>query len=395
MRGLSRGFLLVATISLLGSMSSGLVIPVLPVFARGELGGDETLVGLIVSLAPGVSLVGGLLAGPRVDQRGRRVTAIVGLAVAVVGALLLVPADGVLLTVVARSLYGAGAGVAAAATITWAVDQVAVERRGRALSVFGMTVWIGLSVGPQLGQAIHDLAGFRAVWGGVAVLETIAIGLALVARDAHAPVPVREGHRAKMIPVGAGRPATLIAMGSYAEGVITAFLVLHLIDRGVHAGAGLGGAASVYTIFAASVLVCRVFAAGLLDRHRPEPAATGAFAIEAVGVTVLAAAHSFAAAAVGAALMGAGFAVLFPSLAVVATRDTADAERGAALAAFGSAFGAGLTLGALVGGAIASFGGTAAAHLSAAIVASLAGAYLAAARVRGRSAEPALAERAP
>src|ERR687887_77040 len=141
--GYSRGFLLTLAISLVGTMSSGLVAPILPRFAESELGG-------------------GLLAGPRVDSAGRRVTAVAGLALAFVGALMLIPADSVGLTVLARSVFGAGAGVAAAATITWAVDQVPPDRRGRALSVFGLTVWIGLSVGPQLGQAIFDASGFAA-----------------------------------------------------------------------------------------------------------------------------------------------------------------------------------------------------------------------------------------
>jgi len=397
-REFPRGFFLVLAVSLVGTMSSGLVVPVLPRFAESELSGGDTLVGFVVALAPGFSLVGGLLAGPWVDRSGRRVIAIAGLAVAAAGALLLIPANGVVLTALARSVFGAGAGAAAAATITWAVDQAPPDRRGRALSVFGMTVWIGLSAGPQLGQAIFDAAGYRAVWGTVAGLEVLGLLVAVLARENGArparPEPSPSSRRPRLVPVGAGRPALLIAMAAYGEGVITAFLVLHLIERGVHAGAGFGGAASVYTIFAASVLLLRIVAGGLVDRHRPETIAAGAFAVESAGLAILAAAGSFAAAAVGAAMMGAGFAVLFPSLAVVATAGTADEERGAALASFGAAFGAGLTLGSLVGGAIAALGGTGAAHLSGALAAAAAGAYLAGARSRRRGAL-ALAERAP
>jgi predicted MFS family arabinose efflux permease len=322
------------------------------------------------------------------------VTAIAGLSVAVAGALLLVPADGVALTIAARAVYGLGTGIAAAATITWAVDQVPAERRGRALSVFGMTVWIGLSAGPQLGQAIFDAAGYAAVWAAVAGLEAVGLLIAVLGREgAERPARATRG-RAKLVPAGAGRPAALIALGAYGEGVITAFLVLHLIERGVHGGAGFGGAASVYTIFAASVLVFRLAAGGVVDRHRPEMVASAAFAIEAAGLLVLAIAGSFAAAAAGAAIMGGGFAVLFPSLAVVATQTAADEERGAALASFGSAFSLGLALGSLVGGAIAAVGGTGAAHLSAAVAAAAAGAYLTTWRA-GRPAAVALAERAP
>jgi MFS family permease len=393
------GFYAVLAISLVGTLSSGIVVPVLPLFVEGELAGGERLVGLIVALAPGMAVAGGLLAGPHVDRIGRRATAIAGLSLALIGALLLIPADGVILTALARCVFGAGSGAAAAATITWAVDHASAAGHGRALSVFGMTVWIGLSAGPQLGQAIFDAAGFREVWAAVAALEALGLLLAVVASESAArpaAAAARPGRgRARLVPHGAGRPAVLIALGAYGEGVITAFLVLHLIDRGVEGGAGFGGAASVYTIFAATVLLCRVVAAGVVDRHRPELIAGAAFGAEALGVALIAAAPSFGVAAAGAALMGVGFAVLFPSLAVLATNAAADEERGAALASFGSAFGAGLTLGSLLGGAIAAAGGTGAAHLSAAAAAAGAGLYLAAARGRGRGATIAVPERAP
>jgi MFS family permease len=369
-------------------------VPVLPLFVESELDGGERLIGLIVSLAPTFSLVAALLAGPYVDRAGRRVTAIAGLSVAVVGALLLIPADGVILTALARSILGAGSGAAAAATITWAVDQVAPDQHGRALSVFGMTVWIGLSAGPQIGQAIYEAAGFSAVWATLAGFEATGLLLAIIVREPFSRPRAEAAPRGRLVPDGAGRPAVLIALAAYGEGVLTAFLVLHLIARGVDAGAGLGGAASVYTIFAATVLVCRVVAAGVVDRVRPYVIASAGFAAEAGGVALIAVATSFGVASVGAALMGAGFAVLFPSLAVMATDAAADEERGAALASFGAAFGAGLTLGALLGGAIAAAWGTEAAHLSAAVAAAGAGLSLITARSRGRRATLAVPEQA-
>jgi MFS family permease len=389
-----RAFVLALAISLVGTMSNGLVTPILPVFVEDRLGGGDTLVGLVVALAPAFSLCGGLLAGPYIDGAGRRVTATAGLSIALIGALILIVADSVAITVLARSVFGVGAGITAAATITWAVDQVPPDRRGRALSVFGLTVWIGLSAGPQVGQALFDAAGFVAVWVAIAVLEGGGLVLALLGREPRERPPEGPPARRKLVPLGAGRPAVLIAMAAYGEGVIMAFLVLHLIERGVPEGAGVGGAASVYTIFAASVLVLRVVGGALVDRYRPEMVASAAFAAEALGLVAIAVASSFSVAALGAAAMGAGFAVLFPSLAVVATHNAADEERGAALAAFGSAFGAGLTAGALLGGAIASVGGTGLAHLSGALAAGAAGTFL---LVAGGTRRPhvALVERAP
>jgi MFS family permease len=380
-RAFSWRFALLLAVSTLGTLSNGALAPVLPVFIERELGGDDGLVGLLVAVSPFFALVGGLLAGPRVDAVGRRAIALAGLVTALAGALLLVPAEGPVPVAVARMLFGVGGGVSSAALITWAVDHVPAERRGRALSVFGMTVWIGLSAGPQLGQAMADATSFRGVWLMVVGFEATALALALAGREVRragdgepavseepgAVGRVSTGWR-RLVPRGSGRPALLIAAAAYGEGVITAFLVLQLIDRGVHPGAGFGGAASVFTIFAAAVLVFRILVAHQLDRHPPERIAMGGFVLEAMGLAVIAVASSFAPAALGAAIMGAGFAVLFPALALVTTESASPDERGAALGSFGAAFGLGLALGSLLGGAISGIGGTGAAHWSAAAV---------------------------
>jgi MFS family permease len=216
----------------------------------------------------------------------------------------------------------------------------------------------------------------------VAALELGALVLVLTGRDpARAAAPLTAAG-SRLVPPGAVRPSILIALAAYGEGVITALLVLHLVDNGVHAGAGFGGAASVFTVFAVSVIVFRVLAAPILDRLRPERIATAGFAAEAAGLAVMAVASSFGAAALGATLMGAGFAVLFPALAVVATGASSEAEQGAALGAFGAAFGLGLFLGSLLSGAISSLVGTTGAHLAAAGLTAGAGVYLVSRRER-------------
>jgi MFS family permease len=356
---------------------------VLPFFVQTELDGGDTLVGIVVAVTPLCALVGGLLAGPQVDRHGRRIVALGGLVVALAGALLIVPADGLALTLAARAIYGFGVGATAAALITWAVAEVPFERRGRALSVYGMTVWTGLSLGPQLGQAVLNATDYQGVWLMVAGLELGALLLVLAGREpARAAATSTPAAKSRLVPHGAVRPSILIALAAYGEGVITALLVLHLVDRGVHAGAGFGGAASVFTVFAFSVIVFRVLAAPLFDRARPERIATGGFVLEALGLAILAVASSFGAASIGATLMGAGFAVLFPALAVVATGASGEAEQGAALGAFGAAFGLGLFLGSLLSGAISSLVGTSGAHLAAAAFTAGAAVYLVSRRER-------------
>jgi len=364
-RGFSAGFVRMLLVSTFGAVAGGAAAPVLPRFLHSRLGASDAVVGVVVAVTPFCGVVSGLLAGPQVDRIGRRPVALAGVAAAAAGSLLLAAANSLALAAVARAVYGLGTGCTASAVITWATDEAPVERRGRALSVYGLTVWVGLSVGPQVGEAVARGAGYRSVWLFVAALEVAALAVVLVAQEPPRPVAADPRPR-RLVPRGAARPALLIMVAAYGEGVLTAFLVLHLIDRGVHGGAGFGGAASVFTVFALSVIACRIATAAVLDRFRAEAIAAAAFTVDAAGLALIAGASSFGVAAAGAALMGAAFAVLYPALALVASRASAVDEQGAALGSFGASYSLGLALGSLLGGAVASAGGTVAAHLSAA-----------------------------
>jgi predicted MFS family arabinose efflux permease len=95
----------------------------------------------------------------------------------------------------------------------------------------------------------------------------------------------------------------------------------------------------------------------------------------------------------GAIVMGAGFSVLYPSLALLVVNRVSAAERGAALGAFTAFFDTGVGLGAPLAGAIAASAGYAAAFWVAAAGAALGGLFTVAtaAHARARAREEAIA----
>ena len=72
----------------------------------------------------------------------------------------------------------------------------------------------------------------------------------------------------------------------------------------------------------------------LSDRLGPRPVALAGVLVVVASYSVFAAASDFAAAAVGGALLGIGLALLYPALALIVTRRSAPAERGAGLGVF-------------------------------------------------------------
>ncbi len=354
----SLAFLGVFVAALLGFLSLGAVLPVLPRYVRGPLGAGDLVVGIAVGIFALTAVVGRPLAGRAADARGRRSVVVAGLALlAVSGALYFVPAGvpGVLL---ARLVTGAGEALVFTAGATWAVDLAPRERRGQVIGLFGMAVWGGLSLGPLAGEGLLAAGGYPAVWAFAATSPLLGALLARRLEDRHEAAELAAPQA--MMPRRTVRLGVALALANVGYAVMAAFVVLHLSRRGIDHGA------TVFIAFAASVVATRLVAGSLPDRLGGRRTALGAFVAEALGLALVALAPSLLVAVAGGVTIGAGFSVLFPSLALLVVDDAQDDGRGGALGAFTAFFDAGVGLGAPFAGAIASLAGYPAAFWAAA-----------------------------
>jgi MFS family permease len=334
----------------LAFLAVGAVLPVLPRYVRGPIGAGDLAVGVVVGAFAFTAVIGRPVGGRLSDTRGRRAIVVAGLIIcAAAGALYLVPA-GVPGLVVARLVLGVGDGWVFTAGATWIVDLAPPARRGQAIGLFGLAIWGGLSIGPIAGQAILDGAGYDWVFAFTAI--TPLLGAAVARRVPESPMvlaPRTPGER--VVPRAVVAPGVALALANVGYGTVSGFVVLHLAHRGV------GHGATVFTAFAASVVVARLIAGRAPDTFGPVRAAAAAGCAEALGLALLALAHSLPVALVGGVVMGWGFSLLFPSLALIAVRSIPEQRRGAALGVFTAFFDVGFGLGAPMAGAVASLAG--------------------------------------
>jgi len=341
-----------------GHVVNGATTPVIPRLAQQQLGVDAAVGGLLVSLAAFASIVAMPIAGALTDRWGPR-RVIAGAAVLSAAGLLLVL---VLLTVpslaASRIVFGAGNAAVATALTAWVVAETPAGERGRALGFFGLSVWVGLALGPVIGENLLQLFGYRAVWATAVVVQLAGLFLAMLARDGSAP-PRAVIDRTEPLPVGRPLVTTLLRPGGVgflawaAEGFLIAFLIAHLIGHGVEAQ-GLFGAANVFTVFALSVVASRLLLGGLPDRIGATVTARISLAILAAGLAVLAFASDFPSAAIGAVLIGVGYSPLFPALTLLSTQRLAPERRATGVGVFSAFTSAGYAAGSLVGGVLVS-----------------------------------------
>ena len=350
-----------ATLSCL--IAVGAVLPVLPRYVRGPAGGGDFEVGLVIGAFAFTAVIGRPLAGRLADLRGRRPVLVVGaLVMAGAGGLLFLPA-GVGDLVGARLVLGAGEGVVFTAGATWAVDLAPPGRQGQAIGLFGLSVWSGLTLGPLAGEGLFALGGYDAVWALAALAPLVGAAVAARLVDPHRPTV---GERQRLRPSAVIGPGSALALANIGYATLASFVVLFLAHR--HIGHG----AEVFTAFAASVVGTRLLVARLPDRIGARASAVSAALAEAAGLALIALAHSWPLAVAGGVVMGTGFSLLYPSLALAVIQRVPVERRGAALGGFTAFFDAGMGLGGPIAGGLAALGGYADAFWAAALIAVLA-----------------------
>ena len=327
---------------------NGAAAPFLARYALDTFGATPSAVGLIVASSSIAAIVLRPLMGVLADRYGlRRVSILSGLGEAL-GMTVLMVARGIAPATLGRLVGGISSSAANTALMAWVVGLVPLERRGRALGVFGVSVWVGFGAGPPIGEMLVSAGGYTALWIGCAALGLTAAACVSRARapwiGGTAPAPPRHPlHLVRLV----ARPGAAGALAFAGQAMTVTFLIVHLEGRGLPAG-GIDGAATVFTVFAITVIGARVLTAAFVDR-------VGA------GLGTLAVASSFPAAALGGVLLGLGFAPLFPALALLATERLRPKERASGLGVFGAFMDGGMAAGSIAGGVLIATVGSGAA----------------------------------
>jgi MFS family permease len=356
-------------------LSIGCYAAVLPGYVLHHLHDSTTTVGLAMGASAVFAVVLRPAAGGLGDRFGRPLPALLGGLVLALGPALLLGPRGILLVIVARSLVGVGDALFTTATMAWAIDLAPGDRPGRAMATLGMSIWLGLALGPQGAVAARDLGGYPAVWTAALVAPLLAgllTRLVPAPTGSARPASDRPVSARPVVPRGAVRPALVMLLACYGNGVFEAFGIVHLTARGVSGGAGLGGAASVFTVIAVTTFLARFAGGSLADRVSPRAVSAVAVAVIAGAYLILAAASSFAAAAAGGAVLGVGQALLYPALGVIVSRQVPEAQRGSGIGVFLASVDAAFGLGPVVGGFVAAASSTTTALWTAAAVALMA-----------------------
>jgi MFS family permease len=350
-RLLTKPFVLAVLATLGAFLTIGMLLPVLPVYAKGPLGSGSIGVGLAVGAASPTALLFQPLAGRLGDRRGRRILVISGPLVMAASVAAYTLTDDLSTLVLLRLVSGVGEALVFVGAATVINDLAPEERRGEAVSLYSLGVWGGLALGPLLGEAVLGDDRYDAVWLTAATCALLAAVAGFTLPETRPAAAGEARSSARLLHPAAVGPGLVLVASVFGFAGFNAFVALYAREL------GLDGAGTVFFLYSALVITIRVLGRRLPDQLGAKRASAMALALLAAGLLTIGLWNEPTGLYVGTAVFAMGTALVFPSLMTLAVSGTAEAERSSVVGTFTACADVGFALGALSLGGVASFAG--------------------------------------
>ncbi len=345
--------------ALLLQFGQGMVLPVLPLYAKG-FGVGYDLAGALVGGFYLARLLGDLAAGPLVTRWGEAWSATAGLAALGGGAFLTGISPSYPLAVATWAVAGAGSSLVFASLYGRLLAVVPSGQMGRALSIFYAAFNGGLIAGGFAGGLVAARFGlatplFLLALGAAALMPLAARGF----RDGR----TRESRRAPAggvrVPLGQllrapGVAPSILSILAYLWMVGAVFNTLTPLFAHFQLGASTTGVGAIYAVALTAELVVLFPAGSWSDRYGRRAVLVPSLGALAVTTLVLGFAPSAIAFAVLMALVGAASGVAGVPPAAMLADSVPEGQRARAVAAFRFGGDIGLTAGPVLAGITAS-----------------------------------------
>ena len=329
--------------SLLGIGAS---LATVPFFVLRDLHGGNVEAGVAVAALSVAVVIARPVAGRLGDRHGYKPVMLAGTVICIVAGLAYYGAHSTGALIAVRILHGVGEGTVYTAGAAWLVSLSPAERRGRVVGLYGICMWLGITLGTVAGTVAMRVAGFSYVWGFCTIAAVAGFG-SVIGKKAP-PRPEVRGPGGAILPAAAVIPGFSLSLAALGYAALAAFVSLHMLAHGV--ANGIAG----FDAFGFTYIGVRLFIGNVPDRLGPRQVAFWSALVEAVGLVIVAVATDLSAVIIGGLVMGAGLSLLFPSLALIVINRAPDSQRGAALGAFTSFWDIGIAVGAPAAGLIAS-----------------------------------------
>jgi predicted MFS family arabinose efflux permease len=324
----------------------GVAIFALPLYVTGPGGSDEIGAGFAFGVFAVSALVLRPFAGRMADVSGRMPLLLGGALLAAVSLALIAVVEDLFAIIALRLLAGVAEAAFFVAGFAALADLAPTSRLGEALSYNSLGLYLGISLGPPLGEVLVQSWGFRAAWLGAAALAVLAAALSLLIGETREDTssgasPTKLIHR-PAIPISIGFVTSLVAIGGFL-----AFCSLHAVRI------GLSRPSVALFVYGGVVVVCRIAFARVPDRLPALPLGAAALAVIGAGLGLVAVWRTPTGLLVGTIVMAVGVTFSTPAFFTAIFMTATPSQRGAASGTASAALDLGLGLGPIGLGLVA------------------------------------------
>jgi MFS family permease len=370
----------------------GLERSVLPLVGERDfhLGSQAAILSFVVAFGIAKAL-SNLIAGGLADRVGRKRLLVLGWLLALPVPLLIAIAPNWGFVVAANVFLGASQGLAWSMTLLMKIDLVGPRRRGLALGLNESAGYVGVALAAfATGALATTFAPRSVVWVGALVVVTVGLlASVLFVRDTAAHVELEQRDH------GTGGRQTLrqaLLHGTFAHPVLRACSQAGLVNNLNDAlawglvplylaanGATVTQVGAVAAVYPAVWGLGQLLTGWLSDHTGRKPLIVAGMLVQAGALAILVAGDGgFVPALLAAVLLGAGTALVYPTLIAAVSDTVQPVDRAPAVGVYRFWRDFGFVIGALLGGIVADALGSAEAIGLVAILTALSGVWVAA-----------------
>lgn len=333
---ISRSLVGYVILTFFGYTIIGLPLAVLPFFINKVLGYNTIIAGLVISLQYLTTFAMRGYSGNITDKKGPKPAVLISMGSFLLSGILLwiayeckgTPHISLAILVITRLITGCGEGMIGASPINWAMLALGDQHTGTAISFNGIASYGGLAIGAPLGVYLEKFIGIEGV--AIIIMAIAATGYLVAYRKKAYRNEIIENRQSFMKVLAKVSPYGIcLALGGLGFGTLSTFITLYYDYMHWTNGA------LCLTVFGATFILTRVVFSNAIKTYGGIKVSIASFAVEAIGLAILAYAPNVWLALLGAGITGCGFALVFPALGVEAVNLVSASNKGSALAGYG------------------------------------------------------------
>ena len=344
----TKDFVLTALANFANSFGMQMLVATLPVYVI-SLGGSQTDAGLVSGALAFSALLFRPLMGWLTDAWRRRPLILVGTSCYGFASVVYLLTNSIPLLLVGRFIHGFGLCSYTTASNAYIADIAPLRRRGEAVGLFAASQAIGLIVGPAVGFMLVESIGFHRLFYFSGGLAFTAFFISIFAHERRKVGEIKRRRwtvRTGIVSIEALPMAWMALCMGMGFGAVSSFIAIFARLRGFQ------NPGFYFMVQAIALLISRLFAGRLADRYGRRVVIIPGLILGAAALAPLPFANSLLFFVVSAALFGMGFGAAQPATMALLIDRVRPEQRGLATSTYYTGFDAGVSIGAILLGAV-------------------------------------------